>query len=132
MASEGESQTKMTRKEAGDFCARRLSFKDKKMLAMATHTCEACTWEVEAEGSGISGHLWLQREFKTSLDYPRLNQRKKRKKEKEEKDFGIQGCPCLLHCINASLPTREVQRGHGYPGSVVLTTYIPNIDQRGC
>lgn len=103
------------------------------MLATATHTCEDSMWEVEAEGSGISGHLQLQREFKTSLGYPRLDQRKQRK-EKKEKDLGIQGYPRLLRCINPSVnkPTREVWRGRGYPGSVVLTTYIPSVDQRGC
>lgn len=103
------------------------------MLVMATHTWEASMWEVEAEGSGISGHLQLQREFKTSLGYPRLNQRKKRK-EKKEKDLGIQGYPRLLRCTNPSVnrPAREARRGRGYPGSVVLTTYIPSVDPRGC
>ena len=80
MASECESQRETNRKEAGDFCPRSLAFKDKKMLGLATDSCKANTWEVEAEGSRISSHLQLQREFKTSLGYPRLNQRKKRRK----------------------------------------------------
>lgn len=98
----------MTRKEAGDFCTRNLAFKDKKMLAMATHTCEASMWEVEAEGSGISGHLQLQREFKTSLGYPRLNQKKKRK-EKKEKDLAFRAtlafCAALIH-LSTGQPER--------------------------
>ena len=67
MASECESQRETNRKEAGDFCPRSLAFKDKKMLGLATDSCKANTWEVEAEGSRISSHLQLQREFKTLL-----------------------------------------------------------------
>lgn len=36
---------------------------------MVVHTYDASTWEVEAGGSAVYGHPWVQTEFKSSLGY---------------------------------------------------------------
>lgn len=50
MASEWESQTEMNRKDAGDFCPRKLATVKIKRCWVLRHS-NASTWEVEAGGS---------------------------------------------------------------------------------